>query len=325
MKRFAIGIDTSNYTTSAAAVLEDGTLLANVKRLLPVAPGQRGLRQSDAVFAHVKAMPDILAELTRRLGEHSSDLCPAALGYSYAPREVEGSYMPCFLVGEAIAKAVAADRALPVFASSHQAGHIMAALCSASALSLTNKRFAAFHVSGGTTELTLVTPDERKIISVQKLGGTKDLNAGQLIDRIGVAMGESFPAGRALDALALSYSVKPDAMALCVDGFECNLSGAENKALMIYDQSGDKARTAAFVFDFIARTLCRLCEKVRQSYADIPIVYAGGVMSSEYIKRRLLPFAGYHATPELSSDNAVGCALLALEKWKRGMSGEVAK
>ncbi len=326
MKRFVIGVDTSNYTTSAAAVLEDGTLLANVKRLLPVAPGERGLRQSDAVFAHVKAMPDIISELTRRLGEYSSELSPAAVGYSFAPREVEGSYMPCFLVGEAIAKALASDRALPVFSSSHQAGHIMAALCSVSALTLTDKRFAAFHVSGGTTELTLVTPDAKKIISVQKLGGTRDLNAGQLIDRVGVAMGESFPAGRALDTLALSYGAKPDAMSVCVDRFECNLSGAENKALKIYDQSGDKARTAAFVFDFIARTLCRLSENLRQSFQDIPIVYAGGVMSSEYIKERLSAFSGYHAAPELSSDNAVGCALLALEKWKRGMAEtEVAK
>lgn len=326
MKRFVIGVDTSNYTTSAAAVLEDGTLLANVKRLLPVAAGERGLRQSDAVFAHVKAMPDIISELTQRLTEYSSELSLAAVGYSSAPREVEGSYMPCFLVGDAIAKSIASDRALPVFSSSHQAGHIMAALYSASAVRLMNERFAAFHVSGGTTELTLVTPDTERILSVQKLGGTRDLNAGQLIDRVGVAMGETFPAGRALDSLALSYNGKVDHMSVCIDGFECNLSGAENKTRKIYEESGDRARTAAFVFDFVARTLCRLSGNLRDSYPDIPIVYAGGVMSSEYIKERLSAFSGYHAAPELSSDNAAGCALLTLEKWKRGLSEtEVAK
>lgn len=326
MKRFVIGVDTSNYTTSAAAVLEDGTLLANVKHLLPVAAGERGLRQSDAVFAHVKAMPAILAELAGELRKDSEDIVPAAVGYSCAPREVEGSYMPCFLVGEAIARAAAADRKLPVFASSHQAGHIMAALYSASAMSLVEKRFAAFHVSGGTTELTLVTPDAQKIISVEKLGGTLDLNAGQLIDRIGVVMGETFPAGRVLDTLAMSFEGKIDTMPVRTDGFACNLSGAENKARAIYAQSGDRARTAAFVFDFVTRTLFCLSEKLRSDYPDIPIVYAGGVMSSQYMKKRLSQFGGYHAAPELSSDNAVGCALLALEKWKRGLPGtEVAQ
>ena len=322
--RVFIGVDTSNYTTSAAAVLETGEVVANVKKLLPVAAGERGLRQSDAVFAHVKATPFVLGELNRAIA--SSDFETAAVGYSYAPREVEGSYMPCFLVGEAVANAVAGDRALPIFRSSHQAGHIMAALYSANALELTAHSFAAFHVSGGTTELLIVLPDEEKIISANTVGGTRDLNAGQLIDRIGVSMGFSFPAGRELDALALSFDGKAVRPKISVDGLFCDLSGAENMARGVYERSGDKAESAAFTLEFVAATILRLTENLRAIYPAIPVVYAGGVMSSKYIKRRLSEVSdAYFASAEFSSDNAAGCALLCLEKWKRSREKEAAK
>ena len=316
MERSFIGVDTSNYTTSAAAVLESGEVVANVKRLLPGAKGERGLRQSDAVFAHVKAMPSVLAELGDAIGKTGAQT--AAVGYSYAPREVEGSYMPCFLVGEAVANAIAADRALPVFLSSHQAGHIMAALYSANALDLAARPFAAFHVSGGTTELLLVTPDDAKVISAKTVGGTRDLNAGQLVDRVGVSMGFSFPAGRELDELALSFDGKVDRTKISVSGLECDLSGAENLARGVLERTGDKAACAAFTLEFVAATLLRLTGNLREAYPDVPVVYAGGVMSSRYIKNRLAGVPGAHfASAQFSSDNAAGCALLCLEKWKR--------
>ena len=312
--RVFIGVDTSNYTTSAAAVGEDGGVIANVKRLLPVAPGERGLRQSDAVFAHVKAAPAILSELNAALDGREA----AAVGCSFAPRDADGSYMPCFLVGEAIACAIAVDRNLPLFRSSHQAGHIAAALYSAKALELLERPFAAFHVSGGTTELLYVTPDREKIISVEKLGGTRDLNAGQLIDRVGVSMELSFPAGRELDELALGYDGDLSRPRISVHGLECDLSGAENMARDVRERSGDKARTAAFTLGFVAETILRLTENLRAERPGIPVVYAGGVMSSRFIRRRLEKAVDVRfAEAEFSSDNAAGCALLCFEKWKR--------
>lgn len=202
-----VGIDTSNYTTSVAAVNENGDVISNIKKLLPVAPGERGLRQSDAVFAHIKAVPEIMDRLCGEVfgfGGYSSDDV-AAVGYSSLPRDVDGSYMPCFLVGEAAAHSFAALRNIPVFSSSHQAGHIMAALYSSDSIDLISEKFAAFHVSGGTTDLMLIEPDEEKIIRVDKIGGTLDINAGQAIDRAGVMMGFSFPAGSELEKTAFTF------------------------------------------------------------------------------------------------------------------------
>ena len=242
----------------------------------------------------------------------------AAVGYAYAPRDAEGSYMPCFLVGEAIANAIAGDRLLPLFRFSHQAGHIMAAVHSSSAYDLIGRSFAAFHVSGGTTELTLVTPDAKKVFRIEKIGGTRDLHAGQLIDRIGVMMGLPFPAGKELDRLSLQYNGKIPNIKTSVDGLYFNLSGAENMASDLFKSSGNRTETAVFVLEFIACSLLCLTENLRILYPEIPIVYSGGVMSSEYIKKRLgFIHDSYFAAPEFSSDNAAGCALLCLEKWRR--------
>ena len=60
------GVDTSNYTTSAAVYDAAAGVIVMEKRLLPTAEGALGLRQSDAVFAHVKQLGDIAETLFSR-------------------------------------------------------------------------------------------------------------------------------------------------------------------------------------------------------------------------------------------------------------------
>lgn len=320
MRQLFIGVDTSNYTTSLAAADSDGKIIANIKRLLPVADGERGLRQRDALFAHTKALPELIGNLSETVS--LPDCRIAAVGFSSAPRFAEGSYMPCFLAGHSAAASIACGAKAPLFSSSHQEGHIAAALYSASAFSLANREFISFHVSGGTTDILLVSPDRERIIRAERIGGTLDINAGQAIDRAGVMMGMPFPAGVHLEKAALGYVGKIPKAKICVNGFECNLSGLENKARDMYERSGDVSETAAYVFEFVSLTLRALTENLRREYPDIPIVYAGGAMSSVIIKNRLDFPGAYFAAPEFSSDNAAGCALLCREKFMRGLSPE---
>ena len=317
MKRVFLGIDTSNYTTSCALADEIGKVLVNLKLPLSVAEGERGLRQSDAVFQHTHAVPELIERLKNEIASAGDGLNICAVGYSSSPRDVEGSYMPCFLVGEAIARSIAFGANAPVYSFSHQSGHIMAALYSADVLSLIDAEFAAFHVSGGTTEAVFVSPDPDRIFSVEKIGGTLDLSAGQLIDRIGVKTGFPFPCGKYVDECACGYSGEKDAVRVRVNDMYCNISGAENQAMGIYEKYNDKGRTCAFVLEFISRTLLKISGQIRERWPDIPILYAGGVMSSLYIKERLKVMNGYHASPEYSSDNAAGVALLTREKHRR--------
>ena len=302
-----IGIDTSNYTTSLAIASAEGEILSNLKAPLPVKPGERGLRQSDALFAHVKNIPELMLRAEALLRGRS----PVAVGVSARPRDAEDSYMPCFLAGVAAAESIAACLHVPLFRFSHQNGHLMAALYSAGALSLIGASFAAFHVSGGTTELLCVHPRGLDF-SVELIGGTADLNAGQVVDRIGVAMGLSFPCGPALEQLAMQNEKKIPKPRICVRDGVCNLSGLENMALKLLAETGNKPLVAAFVLEFIAQTLTAMATYARRENRELPLLFAGGVMSNRLIAQTLCTALGgcYFAEPAFSADNAAGVALL---------------
>ena len=307
-----VGFDTSNYTTSIAACDVFGRIIANVKIPLPVKEGERGLRQSDAVFLHVKNLEKIFEEFNEKIG----DMPRLAVAASASPRSVEGSYMPCFLVGDIMSKSYASSSNIPKYSFSHQDGHIMAALYSAvngdsvGIEKMIDGGFAAFHVSGGTTELLLVSPKDRGY-SVSKLGGTTDLNAGQAVDRCGVAMGLRFPCGPEMERLAMKNELRYSKSKINVRDFDCCLSGVENLAASLYKKTNSPECVSAFVFDHIAEVISRMTENLRNEYHDIPVVYAGGVMSNKIIQSRLSVHSNvYFASPEYSSDNAAGIALL---------------
>lgn len=307
-----VGIDTSNYTTSLAVVSEDGQVIANLKLPLPVSDGARGLRQSDALFSHTRNLPQLMPDFGQALGDRRI----TAVGCSAFPRDAEGSYMPCFLAGKSAAYAMGAAGHIPVYEFSHQNGHLMAAAYSSGAVEmLLSGPFCAFHVSGGTTELVYVQPTESSF-HVTLLGGTSDLNAGQAIDRTGVAMGLHFPCGKEMETLANQNSGKIPRPGVSVKGFTCNLSGLENLAGRLLADTGDRYLVSAFVFDYISRVLGQLTEHVRETYPDIPVLFAGGVMSNRTIQKYLKKYGNtYFAEPQFSADNAAGTALLCRKKY----------
>lgn len=305
-RNIILGIDTSNYTTSVALMYDDGELIANIKRPLKVSEGERGLRQSEAVFAHVKNMPSAMEEAREYLAGRS----PAAIGVSSRPRNVYGSYMPCFLSGVAVAEGISASLGIPLYKFSHQCGHVMAALYSSDSEVLMQDRFAAFHVSGGTTELLIVKGAETGF-SAELVGGTKDLNAGQIVDRIGVFLGMPFPAGPHLERAALEYKGKIPSKKVSVEGTYANLSGLENMARKMYEESGDVSKTAAFVFEYLGNSIVKMCEGLIEKYGDMPFVFAGGVMCNSIIKSKIKEkLNSRFAEPMMSADNAVGIAEL---------------
>lgn len=320
MRNLFLGIDTSNYTTSAALVGDDGRVLLNRKIPLPVREGERGLRQSDAVFHHVKNLPEAARAVEDAIREAGGG-GPCAVGVSSVPRDAEGSYMPCFLAGLSAAEMTARTMGIPLYRFSHQAGHVMAAVHSVvtnggNRESYMNAPFLAFHVSGGTTDLLLVEPDEERIFRIRQIGGSKDINGGQAVDRTGVRMGMLFPCGAEMDRAALGFAGSFPKAGLAVDGTFCCLSGLENRATALWESTLDPAAVSAFTLDFIGRTLAAMTDNARREYGDLPVIYAGGVMSSLYIRRILSP-KGAFADPAYSSDNAAGIACLAAETYRR--------
>ncbi len=302
-----LGIDTSNYTTSVAIMSSEGDILANVKYPLKVKEGEHGLRQSDAVFAHTKNLPYAFDDVKEILSANKL----LAVGVSEKPRRVDGSYMPCFLAGVSAASAVSRASGVPLYKFSHQCGHLMAALYSSVRFDLLENSFAAFHVSGGTTELLKVHP-ENNGFSAEHIGGTRDLNAGQVIDRIGVMMGLPFPAGRSMELSALNNNKKIPSKKISIDDLWVNLSGLENMASKLFCDTNDEPLTSAFVLEYVGNALCALCESYERNYGKAQFVFSGGVMSNSIIKAKIKQrFDASFAEPELSCDNAVGIAYLA--------------
>ena len=297
MKKAALSFDTSNYTTSCAVF--DGEAGENAGRLLEVEPGRLGLRQSEALFLHVKNLPSVFSELTL------PDTV-LAVGASTKPRETADSYMPCFLAGKSHGAVLARSMGVPFFEFSHQQGHIAATAWSAGRLDLLDKPHIAWHLSGGTTELLFVRPDGCAV-RCEIIGGTTDISAGQLIDRAGSLLGLKFPSGRELDALAYQAdggdSYKPK-----INNLTFSLSGVEHKMKQLAEAGAAGPELAYFTVMSIVRAVGDVTERARQEYGDVPVLFTGGVACNSLLRREMS--GGYFAAPQCSADNALGVAIL---------------
>ena len=303
-----LAMDTSNYTTSAAVLtggFEQSHGLVQSRLLLPVKEGEKGLRQSDAVFLHIKQLPEVIEKLGICTDIHT-------IGYSNAPRDCDDSYMPCFKVGEAMARSMASVLGVPCHAFSHQAGHIAAAAFGLDQLPLLKEEFYAFHLSGGTLECVLVRPDQNKIITCTLVGGTADISAGQAIDRVGVMLGLKFPCGPELEQLALKSSRTFNRKAPIKDGRVC-LSGIENLCKERYntDSPEDIAR---FCLDYVGLSIADLSNELTKARPNAKIVYCGGVAANSIIRNKLDCDRTLFAPVPFCTDNAVGTAVLTAIK-----------
>lgn len=307
-----LGIDTSNYTTSIAVFDSETGEMRQSKKLLPVKSGQAGLRQSDALFHHVNQLTEVSEELLKGLKNLK------AVGVSAFPRNISGSYMPCFLAGKTAAELICAVTGAKLYYTSHQAGHIAAALYSCRRLDLLHEPFIAFHLSGGTTDCLYCTPHKEEIINAELFSCSLDLKAGQAVDRTGLMLGLNFPCGTELERLAeksdRQFKIKPS-----MKGNDCSLSGIENKCKKMLDEGEPAEDIAKFCLTYIGETVKCMTKKAKSELGDLPVVYAGGVMSNKYIKSMISEdYDAYFAQPEFSCDNAAGVSVIAFEKYKMG-------
>lgn len=299
----SLGIDTSNYTTSVSAF--DGEKMIYRKKLLPVKKGEKGIRQSDAVFHHTVQLPELLSDLC---SEISFDI--SSVGVSVKPSNQQGSYMPCFLTGISVAKSISSALKIPMYEFSHQDGHIAAALFSAGKTDLITRKFLAFHISGGTSQGVLVTPNEN-YFDTQILSDSLDLKAGQAIDRVGITLGLKFPCGPELEKLALQSDKNYDNIIVFHRGASFSLSGVENKCRQMLQNGEPPCDIALYCIKYIESALSGTCDSLLKQYGFVPVVFSGGVMSNSIIRKDFeQKFGAYFAEPAFSSDNACGIAYL---------------
>ncbi len=303
-----LGIDTSNYTTSMALV--DGrSVIDDCRIILSVPEGGRGLQQSNALFQHIKNLPVLMD----KIGAKGRGI--SAIAASARPRPAEGSYMPVFMAGTSAGRMLASALSVPFFETSHQEGHIMAGCFSISWVP--EAPFLAFHISGGTTELLLAKPTNEGFV-LNLVGQTTDLHAGQVVDRVGVALGLRFPAGPALELLAAGHDGSPTGLPLKghVSGADCSLSGLESAAQR---QIAAGAASEAVAFEIqccLADTFSAMAIHAAKVTGIQNLLVMGGVASNLDIRQRMTTTLGksgittrFAANP-YSSDNAVGVAVI---------------
>lgn len=304
----ALAFDTSNYTTSVALFSPERQ--EQVRRLLCVPAGSLGLRQQDALFQHVRQLPELMETLT------AEDMEIGCVGASTAPREAEGSYMPCFLAGAGQGRTIAKTLGVPFYGWSHQQGHLAAAAWSAGRLDLLDRPFLAWHLSGGTTELLLAEPTGRAV-TAKAIGGTTDISAGQLMDRAGVLLGLDFPAGKALDALSREAEGRCAPFAVKTDGYFFSLSGMENKGKALAEAGETPQEIARFLIDTVADVLRRVTTAAQNEYPGLPVLCSGGVASNTRLRYLLTEFCqAVFSAPEYATDNAMGAAILTYRAWE---------
>ena len=303
---YFLGIDTSNYTTSVALYDDANNSVISKKKLLPVKEGEKGIRQSDAVFHHTVQLPELIEELFAD-NYYKID----GIGVSVKPCNEEGSYMPCFLAGLSVAVSLSSAMNVPLYKFSHQDGHIAAALYSADALDFINNEFIAFHISGGTSQALLVKPYS-KYFKTEKVADSLDLKAGQAVDRVGLTLGLKFPCGPELEKLALQSENNLEYIKVFRRDGMFSLSGVENKCMQMLDKGCKYEDIALFCLSYIYSAIDDTVSELIGKYGDLPVVFSGGVMSNQIIRNKLgTKYKSYFAEPQFSADNACGVAVLA--------------
>lgn len=312
MDRF-LGIDTSCYTTSAAIYDSEKGVLEESRIILSVEPGKRGLSQSEMVFQHVRNLPVILKKLEPWIDKING------IGVSAFPRRRADSYMPAFLVGKGLAESLACSLHIPIFEFSHQENHALAAISHMP--ELWGKPFYMMHLSGGTQDILLVEW-EKDMMHISDILNSVDITAGQFIDRIGVSLGLSFPAGPAMEKLAMSHrQLYKVPVSNIKEGF--SFAGPETKVQKDIKTGNFASEDIAYgVFVSIGESL----EKVLGTYDSFvegrSFVAVGGVMSNGYLRKRVTEFCRRKglipcfAEVKYSSDNATGNAFGAFMRYK---------
>ena len=146
-------------------------------------------------------------------------------------------------------------------------------------------------------------------MKAEKLGGTSDISAGQLIDRTGKLLGLPFPAGKSVDALSRGSDCR-DRYRVKLHGLEFSFSGIQNKAEAFYAATNSPADTARFVMNCIVTCIADATRAALAEKPGLPVVFSGGVASNSMLRERMREFLPVFAEPQYSTDNAMGIAVL---------------
>lgn len=313
MNNYYLGIDTSAYTTSIGVIDNNGEVIFDKRNVLKVKEGEKGLRQQEAVFQHINNLPFLISEMTENIDV--AKIC--TISTSSKPRDIEGSYMPVFVVGKEQAFILSKILNVPFKEFSHQEGHISAGVLSNCFME--RDRFLAVHLSGGTTELLHV--ENNTNFEIKLIGGTLDISVGQLIDRIGVKLGFKFPCGKQMDSISQKGNILFSKVPVSTKKTWANFSGTEN--FFVKNIEANKFGTDDIIktlFYTVGLSILNMVLAACIEYDIDDVLIIGGVASNSFIRDFITKNLNKYninvvfPNKELCSDNAIGTAYLGKVK-----------
>ncbi|WP_334331640.1 tRNA (adenosine(37)-N6)-threonylcarbamoyltransferase complex transferase subunit TsaD [Companilactobacillus sp. HBUAS59544] len=191
------------------------------------------------------------------------------------------------LIGIMAAKTVAFAHNLPLIKVNHLAGHIY----SANFVTDLQYPFMSLLVSGGHTEIVLVTAPG----VFQTLGDTRDDAVGEAYDKIGRILGINYPAGKKVDQMAAKGKDTFDFPRAMVqeDNLDFSFSGLKSAFINRVhhaDQVHEELNKNDLAASFQAAVLDILSNKTFRALKQHPVkqlIVGGGVSANQGLRKRL--------------------------------------
>lgn len=281
-----LGIESSCDDT-AAAVLSNGKLLANVVAGQEIHKAWGGVIPELASRAHQENIIPVVAEAIKRAGISNNDI--DAIAFTRGP-----GLLGSLLVGTSFAKGFAHALNKPLIEVNHMQAHILAHFIEdETPRAKPEFPFVCLTVSGGHTQLVLVNDP----YTFEVLGETQDDAAGEAFDKTAKILGLPYPGGPLIDKHAASGNPErfrfPQAN---VPDYSFSFSGM--KTSVLYFVRDETAKNPDFVKenmnDICASVqhsiILHLLKKLRAVIADRKIkcvALAGGVSANSGLRKAI--------------------------------------
>ena len=187
---FILGIESSCDDT-AASVLNNNKVLSNVVANQKIHEQYGGVVPELASRAHQQNIVPVVEMALQKAGISKNQL--SAIAFTQGP-----GLMGSLLVGTSFAKSMALGLQIPMYAINHMHGHILAHYIDEDGFEKPTFPFLALTISGGHTQIVLVTD----YFQMEIIGQTLDDAIGEAFDKTAKILGLPYPGGPLIDKLA---------------------------------------------------------------------------------------------------------------------------
>ncbi|MGB3947084.1 MAG: tRNA (adenosine(37)-N6)-threonylcarbamoyltransferase complex transferase subunit TsaD [Bacteroidia bacterium] len=316
----------SSCDDTAAAVLKDGKILANIVSSQNVHKLYGGVVPELASRAHQQNIIPVVDLALKTANVDKKEL--SAVAFTRGP-----GLMGSLLVGTSFAKAFALGLNIPLIEVNHMQGHILAHFIESVTDNENNPikkpqfPFICLTVSGGHTQIVLVTD----FFEMKILGETIDDAAGEAFDKAAKIMGLPYPGGPLIDKYAKEGN--PNAYKFSkpnIPNFNYSFSGLKTGFMNFINNETaknphfveeNKNDICASIQHTIIDILLNKLEKVAQEYNIKQIAIAGGVSANSGLRNALsqrvntLNWEVYIPKFEYCTDNAAMIGITGYYKY----------